>query len=228
MAKYREIEAALRQRIESGAWPPGAPIPKEAELAREFDCTRPTVARAMIALVGEGLIERRRRAGSRVAPTRMRAAVMHVPRVRDEIEASGRVYGYRLILREMKPPPPAIWALFGSGDALHLRCVHRADGQPHQVEDRWINLAAAPAAAVESFAHTGPNDWLVATLPFTRAEHVLSAALADGAEARTLGIAERAPVFVILRTTWLGRNAVTRVRLVHPGAEFRLSTRDAG
>lgn len=227
MAKYREIEAALRHRIESGAWPPGAPIPKETELAREFACTRPTVARAMGALVGQGMIERRRRAGSRVAPIRSREAVMHVPRVRAEIESSGRTYGYRLISRALAAPPPAIWALFGEGRALHLRCVHSADGQPHQVEDRWINLEAAPDAEAESFARSGPNDWLVATLPFTRAEHVLSAALAGAEEARALDIAESAPVFVILRTTWLERRAVTRVRLVHPGAEFRLCTRDA-
>ncbi len=228
MPKYREIEGALRSRIETGAWPPGASIPTEAALAQEFACTRPTVARAMGALVRDGLVERRRRAGSNVVHLRAREVLLRIPRIRAEIEGSGRAYGYRRLLRRVAPPPRGIAALFGPDSALHLTCLHSADGRPHQIEDRWINLAAVPHAADQSFRTDGPNDWLVATVPFTRAEHRLSAAAATPTEARLLEIAPGAPVFVIARTTWKGAAAVTRVNLTHPGAAFRLTARDAG
>jgi GntR family histidine utilization transcriptional repressor len=228
VAKYQDIQAELIARITSGAWPPGSAIPHEAELARAFGTSRPTVARALSDLVKAGLVERRRRAGSRVAEARAREQVLTIPRVRAEIEASGAAYGYRLISRRRARPPAAVRAHLGEGPALHLVCLHSASGRPHQLEDRWISLAAVPEAAAQDFTASGPNDWLVATVPFTRAEHTLAAAAASPAEAAALDIAPGDPVFVIGRTTWLGSEPVTSVRLVHPGAGYRLVTRDAG
>ncbi|WP_299131961.1 GntR family transcriptional regulator [uncultured Amaricoccus sp.] len=227
-AKHAAIHADLLARITSGAWPPGTAIPREAELAREFDCTRPTVARALAALVEAGLIERRRRAGSRVVERRAREALLRIPLIREEIEATGRAYGYHRLSRRRGTPPSAIRALLGPGPALRVTCLHSADGRPYQLEDRWISLATAPGAEAETFLDAGPNDWLVRTVPFSVAEHSLSAAAANEVEAEALAIPVGAPVFVIERATWLDGAAVTFARLTHPGAGFRLLTRDVG
>ncbi|TPE53036.1 GntR family transcriptional regulator [Amaricoccus solimangrovi] len=227
--KHRAIHAELLGRILSGAWPPGAAIPHEAELAREFAVTRPTIARALADLVGDGLIERRRRAGSRVAERRPAEAVLRIPLIREEIEAEGRAYGYRLLSRErVETPPAAIGAVVGPDPALRLLCLHSADGAPYQFEDRWINLATAPAAETADFERVSPNEWLVEAMPFSRAEQALTAEAASPAEADRLAIGEGAPVFVITRSTWLDEAPVTRARLVHPGARFRLIARDRG
>ena len=227
-AKYAAIHAELLGRITSGVWPPGTAIPREAELAREFDCTRPTVARALSALVEAGLVERRRRAGSRVVERRAREAVLRIPLVREEIEATGRTYGYRRLARRRGAPPAALRPLLGEAPALHVTCVHTADGRPYQLEDRWISLATAPGAEAEPFLDRGPNEWLVRTVPFSQAEHSLAAAAASEAEAEALEIAPGAPVFVIERATWLGGAPITFARLTHPGEGFRLLTRDIG
>ncbi len=227
-AKHAAIHAELLARITSGIWPPGTAIPREAELAREFDCTRPTVARALSALVEAGLIERRRRAGSRVVERRAREALLRIPLIREEIEATGAPYAYRRLSRRKGPPPLALRALLGDLPALRVLCLHSADGRPYQLEDRWISLATAPAAEEESFLEAGPNDWLVRTVPYTMAEHSLSAAAATGAEAEALAIPAGAPVFVIERASWLDGAGVTFARLTHPGAGFRLRTRDIG
>jgi GntR family histidine utilization transcriptional repressor len=219
--KHRVIHAELLDRITSGVWPPGAAIPHEEELAREFSVTRPTVARAMADLVNEGLIERRRRAGSRVVERRPVETVLRIPKVRAEIEAGGRTYGYRLLDREVVPA-----ASPGDARSLRLRCLHTADGWPFQLEDRAIELATVPAAEREGFATEGPNEWLIDQVPFTRAEQELTAEAATSEEARLLDIPEASPVFVITRRTWSGASPVTRVRLVHPGAGFRLLAHD--
>jgi GntR family transcriptional regulator, histidine utilization repressor len=229
MPKYQDIQQALLERITSGDWAPGAPIPHEAALAEEFGVTRPTIGRAMRGLVEDGLIERKRRAGSRVAIRQTAEAVLRIPVIRDEIEARGERYGYLLLERRIAAPPAAVRAaleLPAGARALRLRCLHFAAGRPYQLEDRWINLGVLPEAAEQDFAASSANEWLVKQVPYTRAEHVLRAAAAGADEAEALQLPPGAPVFVIERTTWVGEDPITHVRLSHPAESFRIVTRD--
>lgn len=53
---YRQIAAALEQRIESKAYPPGSQMPTEALLVEEFGAARDTVRRAVALLAEGGLV----------------------------------------------------------------------------------------------------------------------------------------------------------------------------
>lgn len=55
-AAYLRIAATLRQRIDRGSLAPGAAIPSEAELRREFGVARETVRRALAELERDGLL----------------------------------------------------------------------------------------------------------------------------------------------------------------------------
>lgn len=54
--KHRVISANLRQKIESGSLAPGAKLPSESQLERDFKVSRTTVRRALSELETEGLI----------------------------------------------------------------------------------------------------------------------------------------------------------------------------
>lgn len=229
MRSYKDIHNILLERITRGDWPPGVLVPAEADLATEFGCTRVTVNRAMQALADAGLLERRRKAGTRVVQRRSRDAVLNIPIVRHEIAERGGHYRYLLIARQGAPPPQKVRAELGlaeSTSALHVISLHFADGKPYQLEDRWISLSAVPNAADEPFETVSPNEWLLQEVPYTRAEHVFYAARPTDDETRHLDLEPNEPVFVIERTTWLSDNPVTCVRLVHPANSFRLVTRD--
>jgi GntR family transcriptional regulator, histidine utilization repressor len=216
---WLDIRAELARRIAAREWSPGIAIPGEERLASEFGVARATVNRALQDLARAGLVERKRKAGTRVALHPVREARFAIPLVRHEIEAKGAAYGYTLLSREITKAPGIVRARLGlSGDArmLHLRCLHTADRAPYQYEDRWICLAAVPAAASESFETVGPNEWLVEHAPFSRAEFAFFAAAATVEEAALLGLQGGAPVFVGERLTWLGEASVTLVRMVHP------------
>jgi GntR family transcriptional regulator len=62
--KFRQLESAIRARIESGEYAAGDPIPSEHELAREFGISRPTVVRALENLRRDGWIYTRQGKGS--------------------------------------------------------------------------------------------------------------------------------------------------------------------
>jgi GntR family histidine utilization transcriptional repressor len=225
---YLDVKAVILGRIRSGELTPGDTVPGEVALAGEFGCARVTVNRALRELAEAGVVERRRRAGTRVLDPTPRDAEMEVPSVRAEIEATGAEYHYELLDRRIAVPPREIRAALGLGPrarALHLRCRHWAGERVHQVEERWINLDVVPAARSADFGSAGPNDWLIRAMPLSRVEHVFSAANAGVAEAELLVIAPGAAVFVVERRTWIDGRAITRARLVHPGATHRLVAR---
>jgi GntR family histidine utilization transcriptional repressor len=225
---YLDVKGAILGQIRAGALAPGDMVPGEAALAGAFGCARVTVNRALRELAEAGVVERRRRAGTRVLAATPRDAELEVPSVRAEIEATGAVYRYELLSRHIASPPPEVRAALGlsaPARALHLRCRHWAGDTAHQSEDRWINLEVVPAAREADFAATGPNDWLIRAMPLSRVEHVFSAANASEAEAALLGLTPGDAVFVTERRTWIDGRAITRARLVHPGATHRLVAR---
>lgn len=226
MAGWEEIRREVLARIRSRLWPPGALIPGEEALAQEFGVARATVNRALSELARSGVVERRRKAGTRVAVLPVRKATLDIPLIRAEVEARGEVYGLRLLQRETAQPPVPVAARLGLREAslemLHLRTLHLASGRPFVVEERWLNPAALPAP-LPDFAKVSANEWLVAEVSFTTGDIAFSAEPASGPEAAALAVPEGTALFVTERCTWAPEAPITWVRLAYaPG--YRLST----
>ena len=200
MQGWQAVQAEALRRIQTREWAPGATIPKEAELAEEFGCARATVNRALQALADDGWLERRRRAGTRVAVTPQRHARLVVPVLREEVERSGKSHGHRLLHRTLAPK------------TLYLHSLHLADGAPYAVEDREIDLAAMPHAAEVDFATVSANEWLVQNAPFDHGTMSYGAAPAGSFEARYLLCAEGAALLVLDRETFTKNSRITKVR----------------
>ncbi|MEP0943109.1 MAG: UTRA domain-containing protein [Rhizobiaceae bacterium] len=226
-ATFRDVKADILAKITGGTWPPGSLLPNELELAETYGCARATVNRAMRELADEGLIERRRKAGTRVRMAPVRQARFDIPVVRREIEGQGAEYRYFLVSRDVVAAPDWLRArlkLAPGREILHLVCMHYADGVPYQHEDRWINLDALPQARDADFSEIGPNEWLVSAIPFSDAEISFSASLADADMADYLSCTNGAPLFTVERSTWWHDKANTYVRLsFSPG--HRMTTR---
>jgi GntR family transcriptional regulator len=54
---WRQLVAILRDRIESGEYAPGRPIPSENQLAQQHGLARATVRKAIAELKAEGLVQ---------------------------------------------------------------------------------------------------------------------------------------------------------------------------
>ena len=94
---FRTIKDEIARRIGDKVWPPGTLIPGEAALADEFGAARATVNRALQELARTGLLERKRKAGTRVALNPVRQARLSIPIVGEEIAALGQTYDLSLI-----------------------------------------------------------------------------------------------------------------------------------
>lgn len=226
LSTYREVKREILRRIGSREWERGARIPAEVELAAEFGCSRGTVNRALRELAEAGVVERKRRAGTRVAEDPRRRMRVDIPIVRIQVESRGAAYRYSLLTRDLTTAPEAIRARLslGSGiELLHLRCLHFADQRPFQFEDRWIHPGVVPGILEADLDTVGPNEWLVREAAYSHGEVQLRAVAVAPDEAELLATPEGSPVIVLERSTWLDERPVTFVRLVHaPGHSLTL------
>ena len=216
---YREVKDEVLNRIRSSVWPPGSNLPGEIDLAEEFGCARATVNRAIRELVEDGVLDRRRKAGTWVKAFQAQRARIAIPLIREEIEETGADYRHALVERELMPPPGWLRAQAGmprETEVLHLRCMHFADNRPYQLEDRWIDLATVPEARNRTFEEESPNEWLVREIPFSDLELSFSATNATRDIADFLDIAQGDAVFTVQRTTWVEDRTITHARLYFP------------
>ncbi len=221
---WQSVQDEVLRRINSRVWKPGDLIPNEADLANEFGCARATVNRALQSLADSGLLDRRRKAGTRVALHPVRKATLDIPVIRKEIENRGHRYRYSLISSQKMLPPQDLvgrMKLLQEDELFHLICVHLADGKPYVFENRWINPRVVPEVINVDFIDQSPNEWLVENIPFSSGDITFSALSATQFEAEVLACKEGEGLFVIDRSTWRGDEAITSVRLIFaPGYQM--------
>lgn len=215
---WQQVRAEALRRIRAGLWRPGARIPDEADLAAELGCTRVTVNRALRDLAEAGLLERRRKGGTRLVETPRRRAVLDIPIIRQDIVARGAVPGYRLLEDRMAPLPRSVAVALGLEGApvwRHIRALHLADDAPFCLEDRWLDPVRA---AGQDFGAVSANEWLVRNVPLTEGTLAWRAIILTSPDAEHMGHPPGAAVLAIDRTTRAEDGPITAVRLTYaPG-----------
>jgi len=225
---WRDVRTEIHEAILSGRYGPGDRLPRDADIAEELNCARSTVQRAMQDLSDSGLVERRRKGGTRVRPDRVTRATVDIPITRLEVEQKGARYGYQLIRRVEEPAPRGVLGtleLTTPRPMLHVEALHLSDGLPYILEDRWICLETSPEIREVDLSQNSANEWLVLNKPYTRVDLRFCAVSADAKTAEGLNTRLGDAVFVIERTTWIDTAPITTVKaLTAPG--YQLLTRN--
>lgn len=208
----------------SGAWPAGHRIPVEQEFMQSYQCSRMTVNKALRALVQAGLLESRKRAGTFVATPRLHRAALEIRDIRAEVNALGKAYRLEVQACERRLATEKDHRLLQGADGaiMALTCRHFAGATPYALESRLINLSAVPQAAEVDFSAIPPGSWLLEHVPWTEAEHRISAINADANIAHGLDIGERDACIAMDRWTWRGTDRITYARLIYPGDNHTL------
>jgi GntR family histidine utilization transcriptional repressor len=224
MSGWEAIRDDIRARIAAREWAPGGLIPGEEALAAAYGVARATVNRALQDLAEAGLVERRRRAGTRVSAGAPRRAVLSIPVLRAEVESLGKTHGFRVLSFLQAVPPAAVAARMAplpGGPLFWIETLHTADGAPFALERRWLNPAAVPGM-LPDLTRVTVNEWLLATVPYATGEIVFSAVSASAEDAAALRCEEGAALFSVERVTRTDAGPVTCVELRHaPGYRLR-------
>jgi GntR family histidine utilization transcriptional repressor len=186
---------------------------------------RATVNRALRDLAEAGVLERKKRAGTRVAELPVRRARLEVPVIRLDVLGRGLAYDFQLLADRLAPAPVPVTARLGLPEGLvmrYLETLHLAAGRPFVLESRWLNPEVLPDPAPD-FAAISVNEWLVTQVSLIAGDIAFTAEAASPREAEAMGVAPGTAMLVAERTTFGPRGPVTLVRLTHaPGHRVQM------
>lgn len=205
--KSRQLYLLLRDRIANGRLDDGGPLPSEQALAAEHGVSRATVRRALGELEREGLVSRRRGAGTfALGDCGAKPIVADISDVLANLAAMGRVTTVRLLefgYREAPAPVARALRLGAAERVQHAVRVRMIDGQPfsylvthvpERLGTRWSesDLALRPLLAL--LERTG--------VTVDRASQDLTATLAAPEVAAALGVETGSPLIGLTRTVF--------------------------
>jgi DNA-binding GntR family transcriptional regulator len=129
---YFQLAQHFESAIRSGALTGGARLESEAQLAKMFGLSRPTVRAAFLYLANKGLVVRKRGAGTSVASQRISDDTELIS-LYDELTAVGRVPATRVLKTETRHASGQIkdaLRLAGRSLVTSLERLLLADGEP--------------------------------------------------------------------------------------------------
>jgi GntR family histidine utilization transcriptional repressor len=222
---YERIKNLILTQIASGGWAAAQRIPSENELVRQVGASRMTVNRALRELTDAGYLVRVQGVGTFVADRRAQGHPLAIRNIADEILARGHLHTAQVMSLERCTATAQLAGLFNlrAGHQLfHSRMVHKENGLPIQLEDRYVNPAVAPGYLEQDFTVTTPNAYLMQVAPVQTVEHIVQAARTDTATAQLLQMDASEPCLVLHRRTWTQGTVATAVTLSHPASRFEL------
>ena len=228
LALYQQIKDFIAGRIQDGTWKAGDRLPSESELVQQFGMSRMTVNRALRELVGQGRIRRIAGVGSFVADDKPQSNLLQITSLAQDIRARGHDYACEVISVERISAALEVAAALGlatGASVFHSVCIHKEDGVPMQLEDRFVNPAMVPGYVQQDFTQEQPSDFLVRTVIFDQMEHVVDAVLPTPEQAQLLQMEPGQPCLLLTRRTWQRDVPITLVRCWHPGTRYRLGSR---
>jgi len=209
MTKYEMIAGKIRQRIREDIYPVDSLIPDQVSLAKEFNVSRMTVKKAMDILELEGLILRKRGAGTFVKKTALSegltASIMEYEGLTKQLtnqEVKSQVISFKLdfpneLVQEklMLDKHDPIYKI------IRLRIV---DGAPYILEHTIMNANLIPGINDE-ILHQSIYDYIhkELNLQFGGAHRIIQADKASEYDQKYLNCEEHDPILEIEQVVYL-------------------------
>jgi len=188
-----------------------------------FSASRMTVHRAVKELAAEGHLLRERGRGTFVAKRIPRSELLTVRDIVEEIRERGGTYYNEVKHVGHANQSAKLSHVFGGvsiDNVAHTIIVHYENGEPLQLENRWVDLTLVPGYLGVDFTAMSPSRYLTKEAPLQKAEHALTAALPNKEEQTFLEVRQDEPCLLLKRKTWSGDRLVSYAELLYPASRY--------
>ena len=172
---YRQLDAIMREKVQSGEWQPNEIIPSENELARLYGLSRMTARLVVTQLTQEGLLYRVRGKGTFVAEKKITAQSLSYVGIREQVEQMGYKTATRVLRIERAPVSEKIAHRFGFEPDEPFCSIERLrllDGVPFSLHYTYIPSKLCPGLEKKALADQQLCDILREDYSLTR-RHVV-------------------------------------------------------
>ncbi len=215
MIKYIEISNQIRDKIKDGTYQPAERIPYEHELCDIYHCHKETMKKALDILVKEGLLIRKRGAGTFV-------------KSRNVYDKSPRLLNYRLNMIESLKNQVLQFEVIPCHEDIakkleiekedfvyHLLCLQSIENEVIGLEDLYIPIFKVPRLHVKDvecslYDYVKHELGLEIQYIFRQLKGVLSTSL----EQQYLGLKELEPCIQIHKTSYLSDGSILEYRVL--------------
>lgn len=210
---HQAIKDDLLKKIETGYYKEGDKIPKEMDLTRKYNVSRPTIRQAISSLADEGYVERIKRKGTFVLKKKINQEFTHVISSFDtEIAQKGLIPKTKVLVFEEIDAPKKAAKFLGieENDKVYKLVRLRYAGKdpivfvttfiPKNVFPDLIQIDFTSKRLYQSFLDFGK--------PIKRATRILDAIKADETTSALLAINEGDPVFYFQTIGYSDKNEI--------------------
>lgn len=220
---YLQLRDRLAARIGNGEWRIDAALPSENVLASETGLSVGTVRKAMQMLVDEGLLERRRGSGTYLRAPAFNASLFRFFSIQMP-DGEGAIPTSTILSRQIETAPPAVSALFGETDAIHVQRLRGSSDRVLMAEDIWLRRSSFNGFETLAEADLGPLLYPLFLSRFgiyiARAVDDVSFSTADARIAEQLGLSPGDPIAVIERTAYSADGRPVELRVARGAASW--------
>ncbi|MGL4325397.1 MAG: GntR family transcriptional regulator [Beijerinckiaceae bacterium] len=199
---YKQVRAALVQRLLDRTWPPGHALPSEMELAAEIGVSQGTVRKALDEMAAERLVVRRQGRGTYVAEHDDDRILFQFFKLTADSGAHSFPDSQILSVHVMPATADDVahLQLTARANVIRIRRVRAVDGRPLLVEE--LSLPHQLFAGLEKDVIPNNLYQLYAArfrITVARAREKLKAIALNADDARVLGVATGTPALAVDR-----------------------------
>ena len=231
LPRYYQLKEIIRERIRSGEWTSGGPIPSERELCERYGISRMTARQSIGELVNEGLLYREQGRGTYVGRPKIAQQLLRLTGFTEDMDAREQRSGAKVLSAEMRPADEitADRLRIKRGQPIYrLRRLRLADAEPLALETSSLSFIGCERLLENDLERDSLYQLLELTydVPPVEAEQEFEADLALEDEAALLGINAGGAVLRTRRVTLTRRNLpIEYATSVYRGDKYRFYTR---
>lgn len=224
---YYQIMRQLLEKIQGGEFAVDSTLPPERELAETYKVSRMTVRQAIIELVNEGILVRRKGIGTFVAPPKLEQALSRLTSFTEDMAQRGMKAGAKVISFDEIVPEPTIrktLALEAGDKAYECVRLRLADDVPMALETTTLPVSLCPGLARQDLENQSLYRLLAERwgVRLDYATQSIEPACASPHEASLLHVAHGTPLLLMHRITYNqdGR-AIEHVKSLYRGDRYK-------